>query len=86
MAAQAQHFSASDVPGTGLKHPGKVVISNDSHAISAFRFFGNVHEALMTLRSAPVMTRTKPFGQAVYNSGATVTHVAAVATLAARET
>ena len=50
-AAQAQHFSAADVPGAGIKQSGIIVIRNDAKSITAFRFFQNVREALLTLQS-----------------------------------
>jgi len=53
-AADDRRFTASAIPGVGLKKPGKVMISNDSRAITAYRFFGNIREALFTLRSKPV--------------------------------
>ena len=68
--AHAEHFSAADVPGTGLKHAGKIVISNTDHAITAFRFFDNVRQALITLQSARM--NVTPFGAAVYNSHASI--------------
>jgi soluble lytic murein transglycosylase-like protein len=63
------HFSASDVRGAGIKQPGRIVIRNDAYSITAFRFFNNVREALLTLRSTPAMHVT-PFGNAVYDSRA----------------
>lgn len=66
-AAQAK-FSASLVPGTGLKQPGKVVIKNDSKAITAYRFFNDVREALLSLKSLRITAN--PFGMAVFNGKA----------------
>jgi soluble lytic murein transglycosylase-like protein len=67
-AAQAddRRFVASDVKGAGLKKPGKVVISNDARSITAHRFFGNIREALVTLRSRPVRG-TSTFGGVVFD-------------------
>ncbi|HEX6095828.1 MAG TPA: lytic transglycosylase domain-containing protein [Thermoanaerobaculia bacterium] len=65
--ADDRRFVASSVPGAGLKKPGKVVISNDSRAITAYRFFGNIREALVSLRSARVIS-TRAFGTAVFDS------------------
>lgn len=65
------HFSAANVPGTGIKQPGRIVIRNDANSITAFRFFNNVREALLTLRSTRAMHVT-PFGNAVYDSRAHV--------------
>ena len=67
-AARADHFRAADVPGTGIKQPGKIVIKNDATSITAFHFFENVSQALLTLRSARI--RFNSFGQAVYDSRA----------------
>jgi soluble lytic murein transglycosylase-like protein len=69
-AVQAQHFSAADVPGAGIKQAGRIVISNDSKSINAYRFFDNVRQALLTLQSAPI--RMTPFGAAVYDSHAAI--------------
>ena len=41
-------FSAADVPGVGIRQPGKVVISNRGRTITAYRFFGNIREALFS--------------------------------------
>jgi soluble lytic murein transglycosylase-like protein len=84
--AGERKFSASAVPNAKLKKSGKVVISNSDRAITAYHFFGNIREALVSLRS----TRTlafRPFGAAVYNSQASVTapaHLAAAIQDAAR--
>lgn len=62
-------FSAADAPaGIGIKRPGRVVISNDERSITAYHFFGNVREALLTLKSARIHYTS--FGSAVYNSNA----------------
>jgi soluble lytic murein transglycosylase-like protein len=65
--ADDRRFVASSVPGAGLKKPGKVVISNDSRSITAYRFFGNIREALVSLRSARVIPM-HAFGPAVFDS------------------
>ncbi len=54
-AASERPFTASAVPNARLKKPGKVVITNDSRSITAYRFFGNIREALVTLRSTRVL-------------------------------
>lgn len=69
-AADDRRFVASSIPGVGLKKPGKVVIRNDSRAITAYRFFGNIREALVSLRSTRVLA-THAFGTAVFESGST---------------
>lgn len=52
--ADDRRFVASDIAGVGIKKPGKIVISNNAHSITAYRFHGDVREALVTLRSRPV--------------------------------
>ena len=71
--ADERRFTASAIPNAKLKKPGKVVISNDSRSITAYRFFGNIREALFSIRSTPARLRVTPFGPAVYDSGARVT-------------
>ena len=66
-------FSAADVPGAGIHQAGKVVISNSGTTITAYHFFGNIHQALFSIRSTPARLHTTPFGAAVYDSGARVT-------------
>ena len=72
-SADERKFSAADVRlhGVGLKQSGRVVITNDANRITAFRFFGNVREALVSLRSARL--RYSPFGNVLFNSNARVT-------------
>lgn len=69
-AADPRRFTASDVPAAKLKKPGRVVISNDSRTITAWHFFGNIREALVTLRSARSFA-FHPFGPSVFDSRAT---------------
>ena len=69
--ARAEHFSASDVPGAGIRQPGKIVIRNDQKSITAFRFFDNVRQALVSLKSLRI--GLTPFGDAVYNSRGAIT-------------
>lgn len=70
-SADGRRFTASDLPAAKLKKPGRVVISNDSRSITAYRFFGNIRESLVSLRSARVFG-TNPFGPAVYDTRASV--------------
>lgn len=72
-SADDRRFTASTVSGARIKQSGRIVISNDSRAITAQRFFGNIREALVTLRSARVSSR--PFGASVFNSSARATAV-----------
>jgi len=67
--ADDRRFSAADVPGAGIHKGGKVVITNNSHSITAYRFFGNIREALVTLKSARVLAY-QPYGSAVFDSNA----------------
>ena len=53
--ASERRFTASSVPNAKLKKTGKVVITNDHKSITAYRFFGNIREALVTLRSSRVL-------------------------------
>ena len=64
--ADERRFTASAVPNAKLKKPGRVVISNDSRSITAYRFFGDIREALVTLRSTRVLG-SRTFA-AVYDS------------------
>ena len=64
-----RRFTAASVPNARLKKPGKVVITNDSRSITAYRFFGNIREALVTLRSNRVLG-ARTFA-AVYDSRST---------------
>ena len=66
-SADDRRFVASSVPNAGLKKPGKVVISNDSRSITAYRFFGNIREALVSLRSARVIP-TRSYGPALFDA------------------
>ena len=69
--ADMNHFSAADVSGVKLKRPGRVVISNTASRITAFHFFGDVKEALVSLKTAPLSLN--PFGSVLFNSNARVT-------------
>jgi soluble lytic murein transglycosylase-like protein len=71
-AAATRTFSAASVPAAKLKKPGKIVISNDSRSITAHRFFGNIREALVSIRSSRMIS-FRPFGADVFNSSASVT-------------
>ncbi|HEY5609864.1 MAG TPA: lytic transglycosylase domain-containing protein [Thermoanaerobaculia bacterium] len=64
-----RRFVASDIAGVGIKHPGKIVITNDSKSITAFQFHGDIRRALVSLKSTRSLRYT-PFGDAVYNSAA----------------
>src|SRR5205085_11679412 len=46
-------FSAADVPNAGIRQPGKIVIRNSGAAITAYRFFGDIGQALFSLRTSP---------------------------------
>jgi len=57
------------VPSAGIRKGGKVVISNNSTSITAYRFFGNIREALVTLKSARVLSY-QSYGSTVYDTNA----------------
>src|SRR5687768_14831583 len=67
--ANPRRFSAASVPNAKLKKPGKVVISNDHRSITAHRFFGNIREALVSIRSSRTIS-FRPFGSQIFNSHA----------------
>jgi soluble lytic murein transglycosylase-like protein len=67
-SVHAEKFSAADVPNAGIKQRGKIVVRNDSRSITAYRFFGDIREALVSLRSM----RSTSFGSALFNSRARV--------------
>jgi soluble lytic murein transglycosylase-like protein len=69
--AGGSRFSASDAPGFGIKHQGRVVIRNDERSITAYRFFNNVSEALVKLRASRTLSYS-PFSAAVYDSSSPV--------------
>ena len=69
VSAHAADFSASDVPRAHVRD--HVVIRNDTRSITAYRFFGDVREALVTLQSSRVLA-AHPFGAAVFNPNASV--------------
>jgi soluble lytic murein transglycosylase-like protein len=62
-------FVASDVSGARLRQQGKIVISNRGNTITAFRFFGDIREALFSLRSVPQVAR-HPYGAVLFDSSA----------------
>ena len=64
--ASDRRFIAADAPAAKMKKG--VVIKNDSERITAFRFAGNIREALVSLRATRIATR--PFGGSVFQSGA----------------
>ncbi|HEX9163757.1 MAG TPA: lytic transglycosylase domain-containing protein [Thermoanaerobaculia bacterium] len=66
--ADGRKFSAADVPKVHMK-PGRIVISNDATHISAFRFFGDIREALVSLRSTNILA-THAYGSVLFDSGA----------------
>jgi soluble lytic murein transglycosylase-like protein len=47
------------------------VIRNDARSITAYRFFGNVREALLTLRSSRTLNYS-PFGLSIFDSSSPV--------------
>jgi len=63
-------FSASSIPGGGLKHTGRLSIKNDSKAITVVQFDGQISKALLSLKSSRTLAY-HPFGS-VYQSGASL--------------
>lgn len=78
--AESRRFSAANVPSAKLKKPGKVVISNDHRSITAHRFFGNIREALVSIRSSRTIG-FRPFGSQIFNSNASATAPRELATM-----
>jgi soluble lytic murein transglycosylase-like protein len=70
ISADDRKFSAADVPAARIKS-GRIVVQNDTKRITAFRFMGNIREALVSLRSSRSLV-TRPFGSTVFQSGASV--------------
>jgi len=86
VAADERKFSAAAVPNARLRKPGRVVITNDHRSITAYLFFGNIREALVSLRSTRRFL-ANPFGPAVFDttaSAATPAELAAMVKDAAR--
>jgi soluble lytic murein transglycosylase-like protein len=86
--ADERRFTAADVPAAKLKKPGKVVITNDSRSITAWRFFGDIREALVSLRSTRVPFHA--FGSVLFDTNARVSaplppHLAALIEDAAKQ-
>lgn len=68
--AGERKFTAADLPSRpGVKQSGKVVISNDGASITAFRFFGDIRQALVSIRTAPRFT-THSYGNVLFDSTA----------------
>ncbi|HET7437580.1 MAG TPA: lytic transglycosylase domain-containing protein [Thermoanaerobaculia bacterium] len=72
--ADDRKFSASDVPLARLRQKG-ITITNDSRGITAWHFFGNIKQALLTLKSAPVRLAYHPYGATLFNSNAAPVNV-----------
>ena len=72
-SAAAGDFSARDVPSAHIRQTGRVVIRNDARGVTAYHFFGDIRQALFTLRSGPKAMHYTPFGTALFDSGARVT-------------
>ena len=65
--ADDRRFSAADVPHAKICKGGKVVISNTTTSITAYRFFGNIREALVTLRATRPVVSHQSYGNAHAN-------------------
>ncbi|MGZ7042031.1 MAG: lytic transglycosylase domain-containing protein [Thermoanaerobaculia bacterium] len=55
-----RRFVAADVRSKPLSNGGRIVISNDKKSISAYRFFGEISEALVKLRATQFSRQTQP--------------------------
>ena len=70
--ADTRKFTAGDLRSSvGVKHTGKIVISNDGTSITASRFFGDIREALVSIRSLPHLV-THGFGSVLFDSTAQI--------------
>ncbi|HVR39445.1 MAG TPA: lytic transglycosylase domain-containing protein [Thermoanaerobaculia bacterium] len=67
--ADERKFTASSIPSARLKQSGRIVITNDSRSITAWRFFGDIKQSLVSLRSIRGMSY-QPYGPAVFDSRA----------------
>jgi soluble lytic murein transglycosylase-like protein len=65
-------FSASDLKTGGFRPRGKVSISNRGNVVTAYRFFGNIREAIFSLSSRRSL-RTTAYGPVLFDSKARVT-------------
>jgi len=70
-SAFAGDFSAADVPSAHIRQSGKVVIRNDHRGITAWLFFGDIRESLVSLRSVPAAMHYTPF--ALFDTSARLT-------------
>ena len=59
--ADERKFSAADVPAVKLQKSGRIVVKNTSSHITAHRFFGDIREALVSLRATRRIA-SNPFG------------------------
>ena len=73
-SAFGANFSATDVPGTRLRQSGRIVIRNDGDTITAYRFSGNIRQALLTLRSVHV-PRSVSYGPVLFDANVRVKSV-----------
>ena len=71
-SALGANFSASDVPGARARRPGRIAIRNDGNTITAYRFSGNIRQALLTLRSERAL-RTTPYGPVLFDATGRIT-------------
>lgn len=74
--ADDRRFTASSVPAAKMRKPGRIVISNDHKSITAFRFFGDIREALVSLASRRVSSNSNS-RMGVFDSRASVPKIPA---------
>jgi soluble lytic murein transglycosylase-like protein len=71
-SAFGANFSASDLPGMRVKQPGRIVIRNEGNTITAYRFSGNIRQALLTLRSERAL-HTTAYGTVLFDATGRIT-------------
>ena len=72
-AADDRRFVAGDAPAARFSNGGRIVISNDTKSISAYRFFGEIAEALVKLRATPVARQAQPLMTGTVQSAGVLT-------------
>jgi soluble lytic murein transglycosylase-like protein len=72
-SADDRKFSAADVPAAKLRKSGRIVVKNTSSHITAYRFFGDIREALVSLR-ATRQSASRPFGDSRATARAVPAH------------
>lgn len=76
LGADDHSFSAADAPKARLRANGKVVVKNTGRTITAWHFFGDVQQALFTLKTISTLGY-RPYGQVLYDARANAANVPA---------